>query len=226
MALLPWYLVLLSSTLASPVLAPPDVIGTTCTNVCLEHYPPPRLTTCLTTDTAPVFNTRYRSTIEIVWSCLAIIFASTWICVHPNVAGYKTTKWQRLWKRVKLFAVAVFAPELLAVFAFFQRKGCRMLHKRFRGVAKALNISLDLDDNSEVTPLQPIQLAILPFAKDGPKCNLCLRRAEAKYDNVVPTPGSWETIAHFAKHAFLAIKRALTWYYNQDNSEVGFKRSG
>ncbi|TEB25703.1 hypothetical protein FA13DRAFT_1599934, partial [Coprinellus micaceus] len=67
-----------------------------------------------------------RSTIEIVWSCFTIIFASTWICVHPNVAGYKITMWQRLWQRLKLFALAIFAPELLAVFAFFQWKGSRV----------------------------------------------------------------------------------------------------
>ena len=135
MASLLWYLILLSSTLASPVLAPSDAASATCTTVCLENYlgscsatmcP---ATTCPATDASPVFNTRYRSTIEILWSCLAIIFASTWICAHPNVAGYNTTMWQRLWKRLKLFALAIFAPELLAVFAFFQWKGCRELHR-------------------------------------------------------------------------------------------------
>ncbi|TEB25687.1 hypothetical protein FA13DRAFT_1601763, partial [Coprinellus micaceus] len=83
---------------------------------------------------------QYRSTIEIVWSCLAIIFASTWICVHPNVAGYKTTLWQRLWKRVKLFLFAIFAPELLAVFAFFQWRGSRRLHRDFKRRAEEKNL--------------------------------------------------------------------------------------
>ena len=148
MASLLWCLILLSSTLASPVLTPSDATGETCTamTVCLENYLGGCLTTtcpattCPAADASPVFNTQYRSTIEILWSCMAIIFASTWICVHPNVAGYNTTKWQKLKKRVILFALAVFAPELLAVFAFFQWKGCRELHKAFRDKAIELNI--------------------------------------------------------------------------------------
>jgi cytochrome bd-type quinol oxidase subunit 2 len=85
-------------------------------------------------------NTNYQSTFEILWSCLTIIFASNWVCVHPNVAGYKTSDWQRRWERLKLCALAIFAPEILAIFAFFQWKGCRELHKRVRKVAKGLNI--------------------------------------------------------------------------------------
>ena len=134
MASMLWYLVFLSFTLASPVLAPSDAVCANCPTICFESYLTARATafpatTCPASDASPVFNTRYRSTIEIVWSCLAIIFASTWICVHPNVAGYNTTMWQRLGKRLKLFALAIFAPELLAVFAFFQWKGCRELHR-------------------------------------------------------------------------------------------------
>jgi hypothetical protein len=118
---------ILRTAFASPVLSPLNYLG-------------PRTTAALTADSAPVFNTQYRSTIEIVWSSLAIIFASTWICVHPNVAGYKIATLQVLWRRMKLFALAVFAPELLAVFAFFQWKGCHHLHKEFREKAKELNI--------------------------------------------------------------------------------------
>ncbi|TEB25713.1 hypothetical protein FA13DRAFT_1796224 [Coprinellus micaceus] len=126
-----WYLAPLSSTFAFPVLAPSDVVCGTCATVCIDCLLP-RQTMRPATDTTPVFNTRYRSTIEIVWSCLTIIFASTWVCVHPNVAGYKTTMWQQLGKRLKLFALAIFAPEFLAVFAFFQWKGSRELHQNER----------------------------------------------------------------------------------------------
>ena len=152
MASLLWYLILLSSTFASPIVAPSDAVEGTCTavTICLENYLGTRATTCPATDASPVFNTRYRSTIEILWGCMAIIFASTWICVHPNVAGYNTTKWQKLKKRVILFALAVFAPELLAVFAFFQWKGCRELHKAFREKAVELNICTLTNEMSEV----------------------------------------------------------------------------
>lgn len=93
--------------------------------------------------TAPdslAFDTNYRSTVEIVWSCLTVVFASSWLCVHPNVTGYKTTMWQRLRERLKLFALAVFAPELLAVFAFYQWRGCRKLYQSFKEKADKLQI--------------------------------------------------------------------------------------
>ena len=141
MASLLWYLPIFRTTLASPILTPSDVVYAACATVCLNSLGP-CTPTASAADAAPVFNTQYRSTTEIVWSSLAIIFASTWICVHPNVAGYKTGTRRTLWRRAKLFALAVFAPELLAVFAFFQWKGCHHLHKDFREKAKELNIGM------------------------------------------------------------------------------------
>ena len=102
---------------------------------------------------------------------MAIIFASTWICVHPNVAGYNTTKWQKLWKRVKLFALAVFAPELLAVFAFFQWKGCRELHKAFRDKAIELNICTLTNGMSEVQTLTTIRFSPRSRRQGPPTAN-------------------------------------------------------
>jgi hypothetical protein len=132
MVLLLWSIIFLSSTFASPVLTLLDAtcpVCPTCPTVSSEQFLAIRAISPPATDTSSVFNTRYRSTIEIVWSCLAIIFASTWICVHPNVAGYNTTMWQRVRNRLMLFALAIFAPELLALSSFFQWKGCRELHQ-------------------------------------------------------------------------------------------------
>ncbi|TEB25677.1 hypothetical protein FA13DRAFT_1637034, partial [Coprinellus micaceus] len=117
MAQLLWYFVLLTSKLAFPALHLAAAADNSTSRLAISA------TTCLAVESSPAFNTQYRSTIKIVWSCLAIIFASTWVCVHPNVAGYKTTKCQRLWKHLKIFALAIFSPELLAMFAFLQWRG-------------------------------------------------------------------------------------------------------
>ncbi|TEB27261.1 hypothetical protein FA13DRAFT_1580503, partial [Coprinellus micaceus] len=61
-----------------------------------------------------------RSTTDILWTCLLTIFACTWISVHPNVVGYQST-WRQIFRaRVELMLWAVFAPELIVVFAFRQ----------------------------------------------------------------------------------------------------------
>lgn len=93
-----------------------------------------------TTSDCPGFDTNYRSTVEIVWSCLTVIIASSWLCIHPNVTGIRTTMWQRLRERLVLFAIAIFAPEIMAVFAFYQWWGCRKLYEKFKERAERLNI--------------------------------------------------------------------------------------
>ncbi|TEB25711.1 hypothetical protein FA13DRAFT_1140705 [Coprinellus micaceus] len=217
MALLLW------STLVSPVLSPPDAFCATWAAAC-ENYLGPRATTTQATDTSPVFNTRYRSTIEILWSCLAIIFASTWICVHPNVTGYKATTWQNLWKRVKLFILAVLAPELLAVFAFFQWKGCRELHKAFREKAKELNISVDL--NAEDRALQNPGVPTAQSTKtsqDTPLSEPLIASSRAsppEETTVDPQETAWTlTHANFVQMGGIVFK-------NPETREVGFKEPG
>ncbi|KAJ3503860.1 hypothetical protein NMY22_g18104 [Coprinellus aureogranulatus] len=82
----------------------------------------------------------HRSTVRILWSCLAVIAASTWVCVHPNVTGYQTSWQRRLKARLRLFALAVFAPEAIAMFAFAQWRGSRTLYQDVAKKAKGLEI--------------------------------------------------------------------------------------
>ncbi|KAK0209960.1 hypothetical protein DFS33DRAFT_1289497 [Desarmillaria ectypa] len=57
---------------------------------------------------------------NIVWSCLATIFACTWLAVHPNVPGRNiTTKGAipGVVERAKIMAIAILAPEAIVSWA-------------------------------------------------------------------------------------------------------------
>ncbi|KIK64257.1 hypothetical protein GYMLUDRAFT_437380 [Collybiopsis luxurians FD-317 M1] len=58
-----------------------------------------------------------RSTSEIVWSCITTIFACTWVAVHPNVPFIHASNRELLWRRAKILAVALIAPEFVIIWA-------------------------------------------------------------------------------------------------------------
>ncbi|KAJ2930161.1 hypothetical protein H1R20_g6942, partial [Candolleomyces eurysporus] len=59
-----------------------------------------------------LFATNYRSTPEIIWTCLITTFLCTWVSMHPDIVGYNSTRWQRLRARITMFLVAFSAPEI------------------------------------------------------------------------------------------------------------------
>lgn len=118
-----------------------------------------------TTPDTPAFDTNYRSTLEIVWSCLTVIIASSWLCVHPNVTGHSTAMWQRLRERLILFGLALFAPEVMAVFAYYQWMGCRKLYRKFKERAEGLNISTSQNVLPEWAVAYPKTVVFSPSAR-------------------------------------------------------------
>ncbi|KAF7365588.1 hypothetical protein MVEN_00432200 [Mycena venus] len=54
---------------------------------------------------------------DIISSCLATIFACTWVSVHPNVPPPGLGNLSLSWRRFGMMLVAVIAPELMAGFA-------------------------------------------------------------------------------------------------------------
>ncbi|KAK0229377.1 hypothetical protein EDD85DRAFT_776737 [Armillaria nabsnona] len=61
-----------------------------------------------------------RTLLSIVWSCLATIFACTWLSVHPNVPGRNITTNGAIScaiERVKIMATAILAPEVILAWA-------------------------------------------------------------------------------------------------------------
>ncbi|KAJ8508650.1 hypothetical protein ONZ45_g9094 [Pleurotus djamor] len=65
-----------------------------------------------------------RSAIQIVWSCVFIIFTCTWTAIHPNVpsAQVSSSKWRKLWWRVKIMLWTLMLPEMMVCWATFQWK--------------------------------------------------------------------------------------------------------
>ncbi|KAJ7903327.1 hypothetical protein B0H14DRAFT_3122723 [Mycena olivaceomarginata] len=54
-----------------------------------------------------------RKLFDIVWGCIATIFACTWVSVHPNVPPPRQSWLALLWRRLKMMLIAVVAPELI-----------------------------------------------------------------------------------------------------------------
>ncbi|SJK96891.1 uncharacterized protein ARMOST_00139 [Armillaria ostoyae] len=65
------------------------------------------------------FSGDQRTVLNIVWSCLATIFACTWLAVHPNVPGCKISKgWRSLTlEGAKIMGIAILAPEVIVGWA-------------------------------------------------------------------------------------------------------------
>ncbi|KAJ7263703.1 hypothetical protein C8J57DRAFT_1718778 [Mycena rebaudengoi] len=58
-----------------------------------------------------------RRLFNILWGCLATVFASTWISVHPNVPKPGHSWYRLTFRRLCMMLVAVIAPEVMVYFA-------------------------------------------------------------------------------------------------------------
>ena len=74
-----------------------------------------------------------RSLWDILWSCLATIFACSWVSVHPNIPA-PDESWRRIFlRRLELMFWAVVAPETIIIWALRQWFGARDLEKLYKG---------------------------------------------------------------------------------------------
>ena len=74
-----------------------------------------------------------RSIWDILWSCLATIFACSWVSVHPNIPAANESRWRVFLRRLELMFWAVVSPELIITWAFRQWSSTRRLEKLYRG---------------------------------------------------------------------------------------------
>ncbi|KXN89069.1 hypothetical protein AN958_06338 [Leucoagaricus sp. SymC.cos] len=74
---------------------------------------------------------RYRTTPQIVWTCLATIFACTWVVIHPNLPGPYDSGFQRFRRRITIALVTIIAPELIAIWAARQLDSARKIKDEF-----------------------------------------------------------------------------------------------
>lgn len=73
----------------------------------------------------------YRTTPQIVWSCLATVFACTWVAIHPNLPGPYESGYQRFRRKITITILAVIAPEFIAMFAMRQWMAAEAIKKEF-----------------------------------------------------------------------------------------------
>ncbi|KAJ7303473.1 hypothetical protein DFH08DRAFT_722187, partial [Mycena albidolilacea] len=73
-----------------------------------------------------------RKLFDIVWGCLATIFACTWVSVHPKVPPPGQSPLALLWRRLKMMLIAMVAPELIVGFAARQFFIARRYSKEYK----------------------------------------------------------------------------------------------
>ncbi|GJJ09199.1 hypothetical protein Clacol_003421 [Clathrus columnatus] len=80
-----------------------------------------------------------RSTLDILWSCLATTFAVTWLSIHPNILSPGEKVWWIIWRRFKLMFWALVAPEFVILWAWRQRRAAHRIAEEVRILAKKRN---------------------------------------------------------------------------------------
>ncbi|KAF8869882.1 hypothetical protein CPB84DRAFT_1803306 [Gymnopilus junonius] len=73
-----------------------------------------------------------RSLWDILWGCLATIFACTWVSVHPNIPDPNDGIFRILLRRLELMLWATLVPELVLFWALRQFMGAYMISRSFR----------------------------------------------------------------------------------------------
>ena len=97
--------------------------------------------TVLSTTTC-ICPTDQRSICDIVWSCLATLFACSWVSVHPNIPATNESSWRIYLRRLELMFWAVIAPEMIITWALRQWLGARHLEKLYKGEQSSLMHSI------------------------------------------------------------------------------------
>ncbi|KAF8154286.1 hypothetical protein B0H34DRAFT_753958 [Crassisporium funariophilum] len=77
-------------------------------------------------------NCNLRSIWDIIWSCLATLFACTWITIHPNLPAPSDGKLKLFTRRLGATALALLTPEILLLLAARQWFAAAEIAKKHR----------------------------------------------------------------------------------------------
>ena len=91
----------------------------------------------------PTVSIKQRSTLEILWTCLATIFACTWVSVHPNIPSSKDGRIRVTLQRLELMVWAILTPEMIIFWAMRQWRHARALTKLYKGTLSQDHISFN-----------------------------------------------------------------------------------
>ncbi|KAJ7706546.1 hypothetical protein B0H16DRAFT_686164 [Mycena metata] len=72
-----------------------------------------------------------RTLFDIVWGCLATIFACTWVALHQNVPDPDLGHFALLMRKLRMMLVMIIAPEFVVGFAARQFASARWISKEF-----------------------------------------------------------------------------------------------
>ena len=72
---------------------------------------------------------------NIIWSCLATIFACTWLAIHPNIAAPDEGFTRVNLRRAKIMVVGSLAPELIILWAMRQWLVAHLLAKKYESAS-------------------------------------------------------------------------------------------
>ncbi|KAJ7752862.1 hypothetical protein B0H16DRAFT_1690887 [Mycena metata] len=72
-----------------------------------------------------------RTLFDIVWGCLATIFACTWVALHQNVPDPDLGHFALLMRKLRMMLVTIIAPEVIVGFAARQFVSARWISKEF-----------------------------------------------------------------------------------------------
>ncbi|KAJ7903376.1 hypothetical protein B0H14DRAFT_2328917 [Mycena olivaceomarginata] len=156
-----------------------------------------------------------RNLFDIVWGCLATIFACTWVSVHPNVPPPRQSWLALLWRRLKML-IAVLAPELIVGFAARQLLTARNLSKEYEiSTTHGFFVSMGGFVDSSGCPVTTRKQLNDPVV--GPECLAVIRsidvedimgrsKGDALSKGLALAQGLWFCVQYFARiHQHLAV---------------------
>ncbi|KAK0432170.1 hypothetical protein EV421DRAFT_2024119 [Armillaria borealis] len=131
--------------------------------------------------------------LSIIWSCLATIFACTWIAVHPNVPGRNITTKGAIScaiERAKIMAITILAPEVIVGWAAEQFiVAWKLRHGKYNSIVSATEPSTEKKEESKLTLAHGFLLCMGGFYYTG-KYEIPHQALEANEATSTPPPSS------------------------------------
>ncbi|KAJ8080744.1 hypothetical protein PM082_017578 [Marasmius tenuissimus] len=84
----------------------------------------------------PSSSIKNRTAADIIWSCLSMIILCTWTSLRPDVPSVpRSGHWAlAIWDNVKIFLIALIAPELILQWSVLQWFVARRMAKAYKGM--------------------------------------------------------------------------------------------
>ncbi|KAJ7309334.1 hypothetical protein DFH08DRAFT_1050020 [Mycena albidolilacea] len=96
-----------------------------------------------------------RKLFDIIWGCLATIFAATWVSAHPNVPPPNQSRLALFWRRLRMMLMAIIAPEVMVGFAARQFVTARWYSKEYN-ISKAYGFFISMGGFASRTGHHPV----------------------------------------------------------------------